>query len=170
MDVIGRKRRGASMPFRLAGWAIGAAMILAGAARAEPEVLVKCDGVGPGQHFTNAGGWQAYPNPDRSVTILRDKGKFSIEVAGDAPYTTRLVFPTPVQHTEKFKVIGQDGEQTFYLVADANSGETVLKHQLYGGKDGSHLFNIRVHTLSHCTVVSPDVAVGKEVPNAGAKR
>jgi hypothetical protein len=157
-----RTTREASMHLRLAGLALGAAMVLAGVARAEPEVLVKCDGVGPGQHFTNTGGWQVYPNPDRSVTITRDKGKFSIEVAGEAPYSTLLVFPTPMQHIEKFRVMGHDGKETFYLVTGANSGKTELKHQLFGGKDGSHQFNIRVHTLDHCTTVSPDVAVGKE--------
>ena len=150
------------MEFKIAGMAVLASVVLAGSARADPDVLLKCDGVGPGQHFTNAGGWQTYPNPDRSVTITRDKGKFSIEVEGKAPYTSHLIFATPMQNTEKFKVMGQDGVETFYLVTGANTGKTELKHQLYGGKDGSHQFNIRVHTLEHCTGVSPDVAIGKE--------
>ena len=48
------------------------------------------------------------------------------------------------------------------LVTGANSGKTELKHSIYGGKDGSHLFNIRVTALVQCSVLSPDVVVGKE--------
>jgi hypothetical protein len=159
------------MNFRLARLALGASLLLAGgavasSALADPEVLVKCDGVGPGQRFINAGGWAAYPNPDHSVTITRDKGKFAIELTGDVPLSSHAVFALPMQNIEKFRVLGRDGVETFYLVTGANSGKTQLKHSIYGGKDGSHLFNIRVTTLDRCTVVSSDVVVGKEVPDA----
>ncbi len=157
------------MNFKLAGLAVVASFAVAGSAKADPEVMLKCDGVGPGQHFTNSGGWQTYPNPDRSVTITRDKGKFMVEVVGEAPYASHLVFATPMQKTEKFKVVGQDGVETFYLVTGANSGKTELKHQIFGGRDGSHQFNIRVHTLDHCTIVSTDVVVGKEAAVSTSK-
>ena len=144
---------------------------LAGQVWAEPEVLVKCDSARPvGQRFTSAGGWQAFDPPDRAVTIVRDKGKYAIEVAGDAPFTSHLVFPLPQIHTERFRVMGHDGVENFYLVTGANSGKTELKHSIFGGKDGSHLFNIRVTTLDNCTVVSPDVAVMPETPGAAPKR
>ena len=145
----------------LAAMAITAA--LAGGARADPEVLVKCDTVKPtGQRYTRDGGWQPFDSPDRSVIITGDKGKFSIDVTGEAPFTSHTVFALPMHHTEKFRVLGHDGLETFYVVIGANSGKPELKHSIYGGKDGSHIFNIRVTTLDHCDVVSPDVAVGKE--------
>jgi len=159
------------MSVRLAALVGCAAAVLAGRAWADPEIMVKCDSAKPiGQHFTNAGGWQAYDPPDRAVTITRDKGKFTVEVAGDAPFTSHLVFALPQVHTERFRVMGHDGVENFYLVTGANSGKTELKHTIFGGKDGSHSFNIRVTTLDHCTVVSPDVMVTPEVPGAAPKR
>lgn len=159
------------MNIRLASLAGAAAAVLAGQAWAGPEVLVKCYSAKPiGQHFTNTGGWQPFDPPDHAVTITRDKGKFFIEVAGDAPFSSHLVFPLPQIHTERFRVMGHDGVENFYLVTGASSGKTELKHTIFGGKDGSHAFNIRVTTLDHCTVVSPDVAVTAEVPGAPPKR
>ncbi len=157
------------MNCRLAGLVICASMLFAAGASAEPEILVKCDGAGPGQRFTNAGGWQSFANPDRSIVITRDKGKFAIELAGDEPFTSHAVFALPMKNIEKFRVFGHDGVETFYLVTGANSGKTELKHSIYGGKDGSHLFNIRVTTLDQCSVLSGDVVVGKEIPDSATK-
>jgi hypothetical protein len=143
--------------------ATAVAVALAGGAWADPEVIVKCDSTTPtAQRFTRDGGWQPYASPDRTVTITRDHNKFAIEVTGDVPLTSHAVFPLPMQQIERFRVLGHDGVETFYLVTGANSGKTELKHSIYGGKDGSHIFNIRVMTLDHCDVVSPDVVVGKE--------
>lgn len=159
------------MTFRLAALTGFAALFVAGQAWSDPEVLVKCDSAKPiGQRFTNTGGWQAYETPDRAVTITKDKGKFFIEVAGEAPFSSHLVFALPQVHTERFRVMGHDGVENFYLVTGANSGKTELKHTIFGGKDGSHAFNIRVTTLDNCTVVSPDVAITPEIPGAAPKR
>jgi hypothetical protein len=144
----------------LAMWAAAA---LAGAAWAEPEIMVKCDSTKPtAQRFTRDGGWQPYESPDRSVIITREHNKFAIEVTGDVPLTSHAVFPLPMLHTERFRVLGHDGVETFYLVTGANSGKTELKHSIYGGKDGSHVFNIRVMTLDHCETVSPEIVIGRE--------
>lgn len=159
------------MTFRLAILVGAAAVVLAGQAWADPEVLIKCDSAKPiGQRFTNTGGWQAYDPTDHAVTISKDKGKYFIEVGGDAPFTSHLVFALPQIHAERFRVMGHDGVENFYLVTGANSGRTELKHSIYGGKDGTHAFNIRVTTLDRCTVVSPEVVVTPEVPGAAPKR
>ena len=64
----------------LMGLTIGAGLALAGAAWAQGDVLLKCDStLAQGQRYTVAGGWQPYPNPDRSVTISRSKGKVTVE-------------------------------------------------------------------------------------------
>lgn len=159
------------MNVRLAMLAGFAAAVLAGQACADPEIMVKCASAKPvGQRFGNPGGWQAYEPTDREVTITRDKGKYVIEVAGAAPFTSHLVFALPQVHTERFRVMGHDGVENFYLVTGANSGRTELKHTIFGGKDGSHAFNIRVTTLDNCSIVSPDVAVTPEVGGAIPKR
>jgi hypothetical protein len=133
----------------------------AGAARAEPEVLVKCDAPAPqAMRFTNAGGWQPVPNPDRAVTISRDKGKFSIQLDGEGGYTSGSVFALPMVHIERFRVMRIDGAEIFHLEAGAD-GQPVLKRTIRGGRDGTHLYNIREMTLTHCPVVSSDVVVGK---------
>jgi len=157
------------MNCKLAGLVICVSTLLGAGARAAPEILVKCDGAGPGQRFTNAAGWQPFANPDRSVVITRDKGKIAIELVGDEPLSTRAVFALPMSNIEKFRVLGHDGAETFYLVTGANSGKTELKHSIWGGKDPNHIFNIRVTTLDQCSVVSPDVVIGKEGPSAAAK-
>jgi hypothetical protein len=133
--------------------ATAAAAALAGGAWADPEVIVKCDSTTP-----------------TAQRVTRDHNKFAIEVTGDVPLTSHAVFPLPMQHIERFRVLGHDGVETFYLVTGANSGKTELKHSIYGGKDGSHIFNIRVMTLDHCDVVSPDVVVGKEGQASPAAR
>lgn len=159
------------MRFKVAGWALGAALVVAGQARADPEVLVKCDSAKPiGQRFTNTGGWQAYDTPDKAVTISRDKGKFSVEVTGAAPYVSHVVFALPQIRIERFRVMGHDGVENFYLVTGANTGKPELKHSIYGGKDGTHAFNIRVTTLDNCSVVSPDVVVAPEILGASPKK
>lgn len=159
------------MNFRLAMLAALATAALAGQAWADPEIMVKCDSARPvGQRFGNPGGWQPYEPTDRAVTITRDKGKYAVEVAGAAPFTSHLVFALPQIHTERFRVMGHDGVENFYLFTGANSGKTELKHTIFGGKDGSHTFNIRVTTLDNCTVVSADVAVTPEVPGAAPKQ
>ena len=162
------------MWFKRAGLAVGAALILAGAASgawADPEILVKCESAKPvGQRFTNTGGWQAYEATERAVTISRDKGKLTVEVVGEVPFVSHLVFALPQIHPERFRVMGHDGVEHFYLVTGANTGKTELKHSVYGGKDGTHNFNIRVTTLDTCSVVSPEVVVSSEIAGAALKK
>jgi hypothetical protein len=154
------------MRVRLAALTIGACAALAGAARAEPEVLVKCDGAGAGQRFTRDGGWQPFPNPDRSILITRDKGKLSIELTGDAPISSRAVFAIPQHAIATFRVLGGNGVQNFHVVRGVYSGKPELKHTVFGARDGSGVFHMTETTLDNCSVVSPDVAV--EAPAAGA--
>lgn len=149
------------MSFRLAAMVVGV-LAIAGAAWADPEVLVKCDGVGPAQRFTNAGGWQPFPNPDRSVTITRDKGKLFIELEGDPAISTHAVFPLPQHEIKTFRVMSRAGVQNFHVVEGLYSGKPELKHSIFGARDGSGVFNMREYTLDHCPVISPDVAVVKE--------
>lgn len=149
----------------------GAALVLvlmtANAAWADPEVLVKCDGPLPNaMRFSRETDWKPIPNPDRSVTITRDKGKFAIEVTGDLAYRTNLVFPSPVQKIERFKVLRGDGSEQFHL-EKGDGGKPILKHTIRGGRDGSHTYNIREMILATCSVVSSDVVVG-EAQAAGA--
>jgi len=158
------------MKLGLAGLALGAAM-LAGAACADPEVLVKCDGPGPGQRFTNAGGWQPFANPDRAITITRDKGKLLLELQGDKPISTRAVFPLPQHEIKTFRVLGREGVQNFHVVKGAYSGQPEVKHSIFAARDGSGVFNMLELTLVNCTVVSPDVDVEPEATAAApAKR
>ena len=155
------------MKLRLMGLSLGAAAALAGSAWAQAEVLVKCDGPAPqAQRYTVAGGWQPYPNPDRGVTISRAKGKFTVEVEGEHPYSTELVFPMPQVQTRIFKVLGQNGIERFQLF-EGPSGKPQLRHTITAGSDGSHVYNIRSTTLEACSVVSPDVAVDKPGAPAG---
>jgi hypothetical protein len=137
------------------------AAAVAGAARAEPEVLVKCDVPAPqAMRFTNAGGWQPIPNPDRAVTITREKGKFAIQLDGEGGYTSGSVFALPMDHIERFRVLRIDGAEVYRLEAGAD-GQPILKRTIRGGRDGTHVYNIREMTLTHCPVVSGDVVVGK---------
>jgi hypothetical protein len=142
--------------------AAGAALIAAaGAARAEPQVIVKCDTpASQAMRFTNAGGWQPMPNPDRAVTITRDKGRFAIQLEGEGGYASGSVFALPMDHIERFRVPRIDGAEIFHLEAGVD-GQPVLKRTIRGGRDGTHLYNIREMTLTHCPVVSSDVVVGK---------
>lgn len=142
--------------------AAGAALIAAaGAARAEPEVIVRCDTPAPeAMRYTNAGGWKPMPNPDRAVTITRDKGKFAIQLEGEAGYSSGSVFPLPMDHIERFRVLRIDGTEIFRLEAGAD-GQPTLKRTIRGGRDGTHVYNIRQMTLTHCPVVSSDVVVAK---------
>lgn len=148
--------------------AAGGALALASGALAEPQTLLKCDGALPmGQRYTVKGGWQPFPNPDKAVTVIRDKGKLTITVEGGQPFTTQLVFALPQVGTKTFKVLGQNGVERFQLFESATPGRPELRHTITGGSDGSHVYNIRVTTLGACSVVSPDVAVQKPAP-AGA--
>ena len=159
------------MKLELAGLAVGAAMLAAGAAQADPEVLVKCDGAGPGQRFTNAGGWQPFANPDRAITVTRDHGHLLLELQGEKPISTRTVFPLPQHAIRTFRVMGRDGVQNFHVVKGAYSGQTEVKHEIFAARDGSHVFNMLDLTLVNCTVVSPDVDVEPEATAAApAKR
>jgi hypothetical protein len=150
------------MRFRLAILALGAAVALAGAARAEPEVLVKCDGAGPAQRFTRDGGWKPYPNPDRSLVITRDKGKLAMELAGDNPISSRAVMALPQHEITTFRVLGHNGVQNFHVVTGAYSGKPEVRHTTFGAKDGSGVFHQEQIALTNCSVVSPDVMAPKE--------
>jgi len=148
------------MTFKLAAvLATGASLALAGAASAQIEVLVKCDGSGPGQRFTRDGGWQSFPNPDRGVIITRNKGKLAIEVTGDRPFSSGAVFALPQHDIKTFRVLGRDGVQNFHVVKGVYSGKPELKHTIFGGRDGSGVFHMEEYTVENCSVVSPDVAV-----------
>lgn len=154
------------MGIRILGLAVLAAAA-AGAARAEPEVLVKCDVPAPqAMRFTNAGGWQPMPNPDRAVTITRDKGKFAIQLDGEAGYSSGSVFALPMDHIERFRVLRIDGAEIFHLEAGPD-GQPILKRTIRGGRDGTHLYNIREMTLTHCPVVSSDVVIAKPAAAGG---
>ena len=167
------------MGFRLLALALGASAVLAGAGagtgagaeavRAEPEVLVKCEGPGAAQRFTRATGWQPTANPDRSLVITRQNGKLSMELAGDNPISSRAVMALPQHAITTFRVLGHNGVQNFHVVSGLYSGKPVLKHTIFGAKDGSGVFNQEDYTLDTCSVVSPDVAVGKQVAGPPAK-
>jgi hypothetical protein len=150
------------MRLGLAAVAMGAAMFAAGAAAADPEVLVKCDGAGPGQRFTNAGGWQPFANPDRAITITRDKGKLLLELEGEKPISTRAVFPLPQHAIKTFRVLGREGVQNFHVVQGLYSGKPEVKHTIFGAKDGSGVFHQEETMLENCSVVAADVVVVKQ--------
>jgi hypothetical protein len=149
---------------RLGLWclAAGAALIVVGgAAHAEPEVIVKCDTpASEAMRFTSADGWKPMPNPDRMVTITRDKGKFSVQLDGEGGYTSGSVFALPMDHIERFRVLRSDGAEVFHLEAGGD-GQPILKRTIRGGRDGSHVYNIREMILTHCPVVSSQIVVGK---------
>jgi hypothetical protein len=149
------------MRFRLAAVALGAAVALAGAVRAEPEVLVKCDGGGPAQRFTRDTGWKPYPNPDKSIVITRNNGKLAMELTGDKPLSSGAVFALPQHNITTFRVLGHDGVQNFHVVLGLYSGKLELKHTIFGGRDGSGVFHMEENTLDNCSVVGSDVAVEK---------
>jgi len=146
---------------------LGAVALVVGAALghgawAEPQVLVKCDGALPqGMKFTRDTGWKPYPNPDRAVTITRDKGKFAVQLEGEAAYSSGTVLPLPMVGIKTFKVLRSDGPELFHLEKDPASGKPILKHTIRGGRDGSHLYNIRETILANCPVVSADVVVAE---------
>jgi hypothetical protein len=152
------------MSLRLATLALGVAAVgWAGAARAEPEVLVKCDTPGIAQKFTRDGGWKPYPNPDRSIVITRDKGKLGMELTGDNPISSRAVLALPQHAITTFRVLGHNGVQNFHVVLGLYSGKPELKHSIFGAKDGSGVFHMEDYTLANCSVVGSDVLVEKEV-------
>jgi hypothetical protein len=156
---------------KLAALAIGAlTAVMASAASADPEVLVKCDGAGPGQRFTRDGGWQPFPNPDRSIVITRDKGKLALELTGDDPISSRGVFALPQHGIQTFRVLGRNGVQNFHVVQGLYSGKPEVKHSSFGGRDGSGVFHMTETTLENCSVVSTDVAVEKPVPRGAAPK
>ena len=157
------------MRFRLAAWALGAGVALAGAVRAEPEVLVKCDGGGLAQRYTHATGWKPYPNPDRGIVITRNNGKLAMELSGDKPLSSGAVFALPQHNIETFRVLGHDGVQNFHVVLGLYSGKPELKHTIFGARDGSGVFNMEENTLDSCSVVAADVAVVKEGAGPPAK-
>jgi hypothetical protein len=146
------------MTFRRAAVALGAAIALAGAARAEPEVLVKCDSPGPALRFTRDGGWKPYPNPDKAIVITRDKGKLAMELEGDNPISSRAVMALPQHEIVTFRVLGHNGVQNFHVVTGLYSGKPELRHTIFGAKDGSGVFHQEQISLTNCPVVSPDVA------------
>jgi hypothetical protein len=150
------------MRFRLAALALGVGVVAAGAAWAEPEVLVKCDGAGPAQRFTRDGGWKPYPNPDRSLVITRDKGKLAMELAGDNPISSRAVMALPQHEIKTFRVLGHNGVQNFRVVTGLYSGKPEVRHTIFGAKDGSGVYHQEQISLTNCSVVSPDVVAPKE--------
>jgi hypothetical protein len=139
------------------------------AAPAEPQVIVKCDSpLADGMKFTRETNWKPYPNPDKSVTITRTGGKFGIELTGETAYSSNLVFPSPIQGIRTFKVLRSDGSEQFHL-EKGDGGKPILKHTIRGGRDGSHVYNIRETILANCSVVSPDVVVSEpQAAGAGA--
>jgi hypothetical protein len=161
------------MKIGLAGLAAGL-LLLAGAqgAWADPEVVVKCDGhLADGMRFARDTGWKPYPNPDRAVTITRDNGKFAIAVEGDLPYTSNLVIPLPQVGIKTFKVLRSGGNEEFHLEKDPATGKPLLKHTIRGGRDGSHVYNIRETILANCPTVSPDVMVAEPTaPGAASEK
>jgi hypothetical protein len=162
------------MKFATAALALGAALAVASSAlprpaRAEPEVMVKCDGVGPAQRFTRDTGWKPYPNPDRSIVITREKGKLGMELVGDAPISSHGVLALPQHEITTFRVLGHNGIQNFHVVLGAYSGKPELKHSTFGAKDGSGTYHQEETTLTNCSVVNPDVAVPKEAVGLAPK-
>jgi hypothetical protein len=152
----------------LAGLAMIAGMALAHGAWADPEVMLKCDGALPeGMRFTAAGGWQPFPNPDRSVVITREHNKYALVVEGDLAFSSGAVFALPQVGIRSFKVPRPRGSEFFHLEKDRASGKPILKHTISGGRDGSGKYNIREMTLNNCSSVSPDVVVTEPV-TAGA--
>ena len=109
---------------------------------------------------THATDWKPYPNPDRSVTITREGGKFGIEVEGETSYASHAVFAMPMQNIKTFKVLRSDGAEQFHL-EKGEGGKPILKHTIRGGRDGSHVYNIREMILANCPVVAPDVVVSE---------
>ncbi|MBS0334268.1 MAG: hypothetical protein JSS35_15985 [Proteobacteria bacterium] len=158
------------MKFAAVGLAPALALMLAHAASAaapESRVIVKCDGpLAEGMKFTRETNWKPYPNPDKSVTITREGGKFSVDLVGETTYHTNLVFPSPMQNIQTFKVLRSDGNELFHL-EKGEGGKPILKHTIRGGRDGSHLYNIRETILANCSVVDPNVAVS--APQAPGK-
>jgi len=148
--------------------AAGVVLTLAGAAWAEPQVIVKCDGPLPdGMRFTSETGWKPFSNPDTGVTITRDKGHFTLTVTGEGAYSTNTVLPLPLQNPKAFKALRGTGNELFHL-EKGEGGQTVLKHTIRGGRDGSHVYNIRETILANCPVVAPDVVVSDpSAPGAG---
>jgi hypothetical protein len=157
------------MRFRLAAVALGAAIALAGAVRAEPEVLVKCDGGGPAQRFTRDTGWKPYPNPDKAIVITRENGKLAMELSGDNPISSRAVMALPQHEITTFRVLGHNGVQNFHVVLGLYSGKPELRHTIFGAKDGSGVFHQEETALTNCSVVSADVSVVKEQAGPPAK-
>jgi hypothetical protein len=144
----------------LAGLTIATALALAHGAWADPEVMVKCDAALPqGMRFTAATGWQPFANPDRSVVITREHNKYAIAVEGDLAFTSGAVFALPQVGIRAFKALRTGGSEYFHMERDPATGKPVLKHTIRGGRDGSHVYNIREMTLGSCSVVSPDVVV-----------
>jgi hypothetical protein len=140
--------------------ALAASVGLAHAALADPEVIVKCDhGLPQGMRFTAASGWAPFDNPDRSVTITREHNKYAIAVTGDLAFSSGAVFAMPQTGIRAFKVLRPGGSEYFHLEKDPASGKPILKHTIRGGRDGSHVYNIREMTLDNCGTVSPDVVV-----------
>jgi hypothetical protein len=150
----------------VAGLVLAASLALAQAASADPQVLVKCDGPLPeAMKFTRETDWKPYPNPDKSVLITREGGKFAIEVQGEVAYRSNLVFPSPMQNIRSFKVLRSDGAEQFHL-EKGEGGKPILKHTIRGGRDGSHQYNIRESILANCSVVDSGVVVS-DPPAAG---
>ena len=147
----------------LAVVALGLASLLAGAARAEPEVLVKCDSPGPAVRFTREGGWKPYDNPDKTLIITRDKGKLALELTGDNPISSRIVMALPQHEITNFRVLGHNGVQNFHVVTGLYSGKPEVRHTIFGAKDGSGVYHEEQISLTNCSVVSPDVMAPKEV-------
>ena len=157
------------MRLRRAALALGAGLVaVAGAARAEPEVLVKCDVAGPANRFTRDGGWKPYPNPDRSLVITRDKGKLAMELTGDNPISSRAVMALPQHEITTFRVLGHNGVQNFHVVTGLYSGKPEVRHTTFGAKDGSGVYHEEQASLTNC-VVSPDVATPKETAGPPGK-
>lgn len=150
-----------------AGLALAMA-VAAGAAHADPEVMLKCDGAAPqAMRWARDTDWKPIPNPDTGVTITRDHGKYTIQVTGELAYTTMTVFPLPVQNPKAFKVVRAEGGEMFHLEKGPD-GQPILKHTIRGGRDGTHQYNIREMIQTHCPVVSPDVVVGEaQAPGQG---
>jgi hypothetical protein len=157
------------MKFATAALALGAALAVAGIAWADPEVMVKCDGVGPAQKFTRDTGWKPYPNPDRSIVITRDKGKLAMELSGDNPISSKAVLALPQHEITTFRVLGHNGIQNFHVVLGAYSGKPEVKHSTFGAKDGSGTYHQEETTLTNCSVVNADVSVPKEAVGAAPK-
>jgi hypothetical protein len=150
------------MKIGLGALAIGVCITLAGSAWADPETLLKCEGKATeGQRYTVAGGWQPFPNPDRAVTVVRDKGKLTVTLDGERSYSTLLVFALPQVGIKTFKVLGQNGVERFQVFENPSTGKPAVRHTITAGSDGSHVYNIRVTTLDSCPVVAADVAVQK---------